>query len=441
LFIVVGPELGPELEGKRLIIVKSLYGLRTSGARFHEHLSAKIRLMGYQPTKADPDLWMKRHVDGHYEYLARYVDDVISFSKDPLSVMKELEKCYVMKGVGKPQYYLGGDVVELDDQWEKEGITHAFAAETYIEQCIPKLLRMLNVTQFPKKNVPLNPEYHPELDETPLISEERITHYRSLIGSANWILTLGRFDIAYALSSLSRYSMAPREGHIQALQHLFGYLKAHNDGKILIDIGKTPIREQATISDGFSWSEFYQDTSEDVPLDMPEPKGGMMRLTCYVDADHARDKVTRRSVTGIILMVNNTPVTWISKRQKTVETSTYGSELVASRIAVDLLIEWRYKLRMLGIPIEDQSWLVGDNMAVILNTTLPSSSIKKKHLACNYHRVREAIAGGFLIFGHIDTKLNLADMCTKPLAVGILQPLLNMCLFRKPKTLIKAKQL
>ena len=135
--------------------------------------------------------------------------------------MKELEKCYVMKGVGKPQYYLGGDVVELDDQWEKEGITHAFAAETYIEQCIPKLLRMLNVTQFPKKNVPLNPEYHPELDETPLISEERITHYRSLIGSANWILTLGRFDIAYALSSLSRYSMAPREGHIQALQHLF----------------------------------------------------------------------------------------------------------------------------------------------------------------------------------------------------------------------------
>ena len=166
-----------------------------------------------------------------------------------------------------------------------------------------------------------------------------------------------------------------------------------------------------------------------------------MRLTCYVDADHARDKLTRRSVTGIILLVNNTPVTWISKRQKTVETSTFGSELVASRIAVDLLIEWRYKLRMLGIHIEEQSWLVGDNMAVVLNTTLPSSSIKKKHLACNYHRVREAIAGGFLTFGHIDTKLNLADMCTKPLSVGILQPLLNMCLFRKPKTLIKAHQL
>ena len=64
--------------------------------------------------------------------------------------------------------------------------------------------------------------------------------------------------------------MAPREGHIQALQHLFGCLKAHNDGKILTDIGKAPIREEATISDGFSWSEFYQDTSEDVPLEMQQ---------------------------------------------------------------------------------------------------------------------------------------------------------------------------
>ena len=74
---------------------------------------------------------------------------------------------------------------------------------------------------------------------------------------------------------------------------------------------------------------------------MPKPKGNTARLTCYVDANHARDKVTRKSVTGIILMFNNTPLCWISKRQKTVETSTCGSELVAARIAVDLLIEWR----------------------------------------------------------------------------------------------------
>ena len=107
-------------------------------------------------------------------------------------------------------------------------------------------------------------------------------------------------------------------------------------------------------------------------------KGQKATFTCYVDADHARDKVTCRSVTGVVLLMNNTPITWISKRQKTVETSTYGSELVAARVAADLLIEMRYKLRMLGVLIEDSSVMVGDNMSVVINTTLPSSALKKK---------------------------------------------------------------
>jgi len=189
------------------------------------------------------------------------------------------------------------------------------------------------------------------------------------------------------------------------------------------------------ISSGHSWSEFYPDAEEDIPSDMPKPFGNLATLTCYVDADHARDKVTRRSVTGIVLLVNNTPLTWISKRQKTVETSTYGSELVAARIATDLIIEWRYKLRMLGIVLEDTSMLVGDNMSVVVNTTLPSSALKKKHQACNYHCIREAIAGRIITFGHIDTNDNVADVCTKPLNGPQFHKLCEEYLFRKPDAL------
>jgi hypothetical protein len=58
-------------------------------------------------------------------------------------------------------------------------------------------------------------------------------------------------------------------------------------------------------------------------------------MTVYVDADHAHDLVTRRSITGILVMINYTPIRWISKGKKTVETSTYGSELVASRISME----------------------------------------------------------------------------------------------------------
>ena len=140
---------------------------------------------------------------------------------------------------------------------------------------------------------------------------------------------------------------------------------------------------------------------EDIPLDMTQPLGKVAKITCFVDADHARDQATRRSVTGILLLINNTPITWISKRQKTVETSTYGSKLVAAKIAIELILAMRYKLRMLGVHVDETPMMLGDNMSVILNTTLPSSMLKKKHNACAYHRVREAIAARIVDFAHI----------------------------------------
>ncbi len=76
-----------------------------------------------------------------------------------------------------------------------------------------------------------------------------------------------------------------------------------------------------------------------------------------MDADHARDKVTRKSVTGIVILLNNTPICWLSRRQRTVETSTHGSELGAACIVTDRLIAWRYKLQMLGVKLESLSWI------------------------------------------------------------------------------------
>ena len=109
--------------------------------------------MGYKPSKADYDLWMK-DCGSHYEYLARYVDDVIVFSKKPLEVMQELKSTYVLKGVGKPQYYLGGDVEDLGPEWEKEDIFMAFSAETYITNALPKLAKSCELQEFRKANTP-----------------------------------------------------------------------------------------------------------------------------------------------------------------------------------------------------------------------------------------------------------------------------------------------
>ena len=94
---------------------------------------------------------------------------------------------------------------------------------------------------------------------------------------------------------------------------------------------------------------------------------------------------------------------------------------------------------MLGVTVEKSSYLLGDNMSVVINTTLPSSALKKEHQACNYHRVQEAIASRYILFGHIDTKSNLADICTKPLHGLKHHKLLEGYMFRHSDSLQKAR--
>ena len=132
--------------------------------------------------------------------------------------MEDLKKTYIIKGVGTPQYYLGGDEVELDEQWNREGIYTAFSAKTYIDNCLEKMAQMLNLQQFPYQKSPMDKNYYPELDETKLCSPQDITKYKSLLGSTNWITTLRCFDIMYMVNTLAWYSHAPRHGHLKALQ-------------------------------------------------------------------------------------------------------------------------------------------------------------------------------------------------------------------------------
>ena len=88
VFVIAGEEFDKDA-GKRMIIDCSLYGLKSLLARFHKHLSERLRKMGYMPSEADPDLWFKE-VGDHYKYVARFVDNVISFSKDSISLVMEI---------------------------------------------------------------------------------------------------------------------------------------------------------------------------------------------------------------------------------------------------------------------------------------------------------------------------------------------------------------
>ena len=150
---------------------------------------------------------------------------------------------------------------------------------------------------------------------------------------------------------------------------------------------------------------------------MPEPRGNYVTTSCFVDADLAGNKVTRRSQTGVLIFVNQAPIHYYSKKQPTVEISTFGAEFCAMKVAVEMIEALRYKLRMFGIPVGDgannSTAIFCDNQAVYQNTVVPESTLKKKHHSIAYHRCREAVAACTVKIAKQGTEKNLADLFTK----------------------------
>ena len=159
--------------------------------------------------------------------------------------------------------------------------------------------------------------------------------------------------------------------------------------------------------------EFYPDAMEAVPPNMPEPRGKPVIMSTFVDADHAGCKATRRSHTGVIIFINRDPISCYSKRQNTVESSTFGSEFIAMKTAVELVEGLRYKLRMFGVELEGPTNIFCDIEAVVKNVKNPQSTLKKKHNSISYHRTREEIAAGTVRVAKEDGETNLADLLTK----------------------------
>jgi hypothetical protein len=145
---------------------------------------------------------------------------------------------------------------------------------------------------------------------------------------------------------------------------------------------------------------------------MPEPLGYGVKVSVFVDADHAGEKVTRRSHTGILIYLNNAPIYWYRKKQNTVESSTFGSEFIAMRIACDKIEALRYKLRMFGIPIIGTADVYCDNGSVVLSAQKVEVRLNKKNNTICFHRVRECVARNMIRVTKEDGMTNLADLFT-----------------------------
>jgi hypothetical protein len=253
--------------------------------------------------------------------------------------------------------------------------------------------------------------YRPEIDTTPELDAKRANYYQGLIGVLRWICKLGRKDILVDVAMLSRFLASPRRGNLDQAFHIFAYLKRYNRSSMAFD-DTEPVFDESCFQK-CNWSKTYPGACEAIPPDAPEAQGQSVSMSCFVDADHAGCRVTRRSNTGVLIFVNRTPILWYSKRQNTVEASTFGSEFIAAKTAVEMVEGLRYKLRMMGIQLDGPTNVLCDNKSVVKNSTKLESTLKKKHNAIAYHQVREAQAPGIVRIAKEDGETNLADVLTK----------------------------
>jgi hypothetical protein len=102
---------------------------------------------------------------------------------------------------------------------------------------------------------------------------ELSSRYLQLIGIAQWAIELGHIDIHHEVSLLSQYQANPRVGHLEALYHVFAYMKSHLDiGHVAFD-PKTPVVDKSVFNNGADWKEFYGEVQEELPPKMPKPRG------------------------------------------------------------------------------------------------------------------------------------------------------------------------
>jgi hypothetical protein len=254
-----------------------------------------------------------------------------------------------------------------------------------------------------------------------------------MIGALQWIVTIGRFDIHTAVMTMSGFRMAPRVGHLKKLRRIYGYLSKMRYASIRI---RTEEPDYSDLPDDtYDWTySVYGNVREHLPTDAPDPLGNYITLSHYVDANLMHDVSTGRSVTGILHLVNKTPIDWYSKKQATVETATYGSEFVAARICIEQIIELRNTLRYLGVPIREKSYMFGDNKSVVDSSMQLNAKLHKRHTMLSFHRVREAIASSMVSFYFIPGEDNPADILSKHWGYTQVRDRLKSLLFWKGDT-------
>ena len=383
--IYAGPEFGP-LQGHLLIIhLRLFYGLWSSGLRWDEKFSdcPHMTLASYPARQSLTSGCIP--METCYECIAVYVDDIAMALHDPQAFITLLEDKhnFSFKGTGKLSFHLGSDFFH-----DKHG-TLCMAPKKFIEKMVSNYERIFGECPSHLYRSPLEKGDHPELDTSQLLDQKGIMQCQSLIGSLQWAVTIGRFDIATTVMLLSSFRAAPRRGHLDRARRVCGY-RWHMKNAIICFRTQEPNYLDLPIAVHDWDTSVYGKISEILPTDAPAPHGKPVVTSYFVDANLYHDMLTGRSVTGVLHLVNQTPIDYFSKKQATVETATYGSEFLAARTCVEQIIDLHNALCYLGVPVHKKSHMFGDNQSVVDSSTRLHAKLHKRHTALSFHHVQRS---------------------------------------------------
>lgn len=346
---------------------KSLYGLKQAPRQWHQKLKNLLVQFGFEPTIADPCVFVNKSVE---MLLAIYVDDGLACAKRKQDIETLFEK---LKNEFEISVLDGNFFVSLQIRRNREKKILHVSQQTYAEKVLERFAMLdchpISVPADPSSNLA---KFEGKLDEK--------FPYRELVGSLMYLAVGTRPDIAYIVSKLSQFLEHPSVEHWNAAKRVLKYLKG-------------------TVNYGI---EFKFD------------KTNANKLIAFGDADFAKSE-DRRSISGVVLLLNNGPIVWSSRRQTGVTLSTTEAELVASSAAAQEVVWSRRLLHNIGFEQTAATQLNCDNAGMIKLAKNNVFHKRTKHVDIKYFYVREKVEEGVLEPVYVASAENLADMFTKPL--------------------------
>ena len=356
---------------------KSLYGLKQSARVWNETMDEFLLSINFRKSKVDSCLYIKVEPQG-LTIVILWVDDIIILGKTIILVNNfktQLKNRFDVKDNGELSYFLG-----INIKFSKDKVN--ISQKDYCKD----ILKRFNMQDC-------NPVYTPCIPNASLWNEleahksdpplENPRKYRELVGSLLYLQQVSRPDISFITNVLCQQMAKPSQYHWELGLKVLKYLKG-------------------TINFGLN----YQ-------------KVDKMELIGMVDADHANDQDSRKSITGYVFKLSHqsSPISWTTSKQSLVSTSTCNAEYIALSAAVDETLYLQFLLEDMNLKDTNHNpaKLFCDSASCILLANNPCYHPRTKHIDVRHHHIRDHINKNINLM-KIPTDENLADTFTKSLA-------------------------